>query len=54
MKQVLAAAVIGLAVALPAGASTPEETAYMEGLKQLHWIEAPASAPIAANAECAR
>jgi uncharacterized membrane-anchored protein len=50
MKQVLAAAVIGLAVALPAGASTPEETAYVEGLKQLHWIEAPASAPIAANA----
>ena len=46
MRNVLAAFVIGFAVAVPCGPVSAQETDYVTQLKALHWIEAPASAPI--------
>jgi len=50
MKQVLAAAVIGICIAVPSAAWATAEEDYVAKLKELRWIEAPTSAPIAENA----
>ena len=48
MKRILTAVVVGLCITLPCAAAVPAtEEEFVEQLKALHWIKAPASAPIA-------